>query len=187
VPVLDKRWVYLCLLLLFWAISGCGYHLQATDRPMGGLRIESLSIPLMSSPSSSLGFEGDFTEVIRREFVSHSKIPLASNDTAAAVLIGHVREIRTEPVAYITTQETIQGQTYNYDVTSSRWLIIKLDAKLLDRNTGNVVWADENMEEKATFSVSTDPLQTRYNQRKATETIAKLFAQRLYLMTMERF
>lgn len=183
----DRTVKYLCILLLFWSMAGCGYHLQATDKPMGGLRIDSLSIPLMASPSSSLGFEGYFTEVIRREFLSHSKIPLASKDEAAAVLIGRVRKIWTEPVGYSTIPKTIQGQTYNYEITSSRWLIIKLDAKLLDRNTGKVIWAEQNMEEKAIFGVSRDPLKTQYNQRKATEKIAQLLAQRFYLKTMERF
>lgn len=186
-PGQDGRIRYWCIFLLFWWMAGCGYHLQATDRPMGGVRIDSLAIPLMASTSSSLGFEGDFTEVIRREFVSHSKIPLVPKHEASAVLIGRVCEIRTEPVSYSTTRETIQGRTYNYEVTSSRWLIIRLDAKLLDRKTGRVIWADKNMEEKATFGVSTDPLRTRYNQRKAAEKIAQLFAQRFYLKTMERF
>ena len=154
---------------------------------MGVIRIDSLAIPLMTSPSSSLGFEGDFTEVIRREFVSHSKIPIVSKDHAAAVLIGRVYEIRTEPLSYSTTSKTIEDRTYNYEVTSSRWLIIRLDAKLLDRKTGKVIWGEKNMEEKATFGVSTDPLRTRYNQRKATEKIAQLFAERFYLKTMERF
>lgn len=168
-------------------VAGCGYHLQATDRPMGGLQIKSLSIPLMASPSSWLGFEGDFTQVIRREFVSRSKIPLTSKAEAAMVLIGRVSKIWTEPIGYRTTQKTIQGRTYSYEETGSRWLIIKLDAKLLDSKTGKVIWSENNMEEKAAYDVNTDPLRTQYNQKKATESIAKLFAQRFYLKTMERF
>ena len=82
----NGKFKCLSILLLVLSTSGCGYHLQATDRPMGGLQIDSLSIPLMASPSSSLGFEGYFTKVIRREFLSQSKIPFASKDKAAAVL-----------------------------------------------------------------------------------------------------
>ena len=43
------------------------------------------------------------------------------------------------------------------------------------------------MEEKASFTVDSDPLKTRYNQRRATKKIAQLLAERIYLRTMERF
>ncbi len=164
-----------CLILL----SGCGYSLQATGKPMR-INIPSMAIPLMESPSSSLGFEGDFTKMVCREFVSHSQVPLVSKESAATVLIGKVTDIKTEPLSYRVTDST-------FDVTSSRWLKIKLEAKLVDRKTGKIIWDDPNMEEKASFSVDSDPLKTRYNQRQATKKIAQLLAERIYLKTMERF
>ncbi len=169
---------YSILLALLW-ISGCGYHLQATRQPKG-ISIPSLAIPLMASPSSSLGFEGDFTMMIRKEFVSHSQVPLVSQDHAAFVLVGKVHEIKTEPLSYKITDRT-------FEVTTSRWLKIKLAAKLLDRTTGKVIWNDETMEEKASFTVDSDPLKTRYNQRRAAQRIAQLLAEKIYLKTMERF
>ena len=93
------------------------------------LTISSMAIPLMESPSSDIGFEGDFTKMIRREFVSHSQIPLVSKEKAAAVLIGKITNIKTEPLSYRVTDET-------FDVTSSRWLKIRLEAKLVDAKTG---------------------------------------------------
>jgi hypothetical protein len=169
---------YSILLALLW-LSGCGYHLQDTRQPKG-ISIPSLAIPLMESPSSSLGFEGDFTMMIRQEFVSHSQVPLVSKDQAAVVMIGKVLDIKTEPLSYKITDGTFQ-------VTNSRWLKIKLAAKLLDQTTGNVIWNDENMEEKASFTVSSDPLRTSYNQKRAAKRIAQLLAERIYLKTMERF
>ena len=47
---------------------------QATGKPMR-ISIPSMAIPLIESPSSDIGFEGDFTKVIRRQFVSHSQVP----------------------------------------------------------------------------------------------------------------
>ena len=163
---------------VFW-ISGCGYQLQATGKPLH-LNIASMAIPLMETPSSDIGFEGDFTKMIRREFVSHSQIPLVSKEKAAAVLIGKVTDIRTEPLSYRVTDET-------FDVTSSRWLKIRLEARLVDTKTGKIIWNDPNMVEKASFTVNSDPLKTRYNQRRATKKIAQLLAERIYLKTMERF
>ncbi|MBW2352153.1 MAG: hypothetical protein JRF51_02875 [Deltaproteobacteria bacterium] len=167
------------ILLILAAASGCGYSLQDTRQPKG-ISIPSLAIPLMPSPSSNLGFEGDFTMMIRQEFVKHSQIPLVSREQAAVVLIGRVVDIRTDPLSYRTTDGT-------FEVTSSRWLKIRLSARLLDRTTGKVIWDDDSMVEKASFTVSSDPLKTTYNQREATRLIAKLLAERIYLKTMERF
>ena len=167
------------ILMALLLMSGCGYNLQATKQPKG-IRISSLAIPLMASPSSSLGFEGDFTMMIRKEFVSHSQVPLVSKDQAAFVLIGKVSDIKTEPLSYKITSST-------FEVTSSRWLKIKLAAKLLDQTNGKVIWNDEQMEEKASFAVDSDPLKTAYNQRIAVKAIARLLAEKLYLKTMERF
>ena len=167
--------VFFCLIMT----SGCGYSLQATGQPMR-ISIPSMAIPLMESPSSDIGFEGDFTKMIRREFVSHSQVPLVSKGKAAAVLIGKVTNIKTEPLSYRVTDNT-------FDVTSLRWLKIKLQAKLVDTKTGKIIWNDPNMEEKASFSVDSDPLKTQYNQRRATKKIAQLLAERIYLKTMERF
>ena len=177
-PVSSFQFPISILLALIF-VSGCGYNLQDTRQPKG-INIPSLAIPLMASPSSDLGFEGDFTMMIRQEFVSHSQIPLVSKDQAAVVLIGKVVDIKTEPLSYKITDGT-------FEVTNSRWLKIKLAAKLLDRTTGNVIWNDDKMEEKASFTVSPDPLRTAYNQRRATKMIAKLLAERIYLKTMERF
>lgn len=172
--------------LILWVLSGCGYHFRATGEPMG-IHIPSLAIPLMASASSSLGFEGDFTRVIREEFISHAKVPLVSEDEAAVVLIGEVREIKTEPLSYSLVQNTVQGESVTYEVTDTRWLKIILDARLVDRNTGKVIWKDKAMEEKAIFSVGTDPLTNRYSQRKAAKEIARSLAKKIYLKTMERF
>jgi len=170
---------FLTLLSFFLWATGCGYSLQATGKPKG-ITIPSLAIPLMKSPSSSIGFEGEFTRMIRQEFVSHSQIPLESKEKAAMVLVGTVTGIKTEPLSYRISDE-------NFEVTTSRWLKIKLSCKLVDRATAKTIWEDSEMEQKAAFTVTSDPLQTRYNRRKATERIARLFSETIYLKTMERF
>lgn len=169
----------LALLLLFLCSAGCGYNLQATGKPKG-ITIPSLAIPLMKSPSSSLGFEGDFTRMIRQAFVSHSQIPLTTKEKAAMVLVGTVTDIRTEPLSYRISDE-------NFEVTTSRWLKIRLSCKLVERATGKIIWDDPNMEQKAAFTVTSDPLQTSYNRQKAAEKIARLLSEIIYLRTMERF
>ncbi len=167
-------------------VGGCGYHFRPTGKPVG-LQIESLAIPLMESTSSSLGFEGDFTRIIREEFASHAKFPLVSKDKASTVLIGKVYDIKTDPYTYELTETTVRGEKTHYSTTSARWLQIRLDVKLVDRNTGKVIWHDKKMQEKTTFAVGTDPLTNRYNEKQAVREIARTLAERIYLKTMERF
>jgi hypothetical protein len=176
----------LTILSLLLFVEGCGYHFRPTGKPVG-LQIESLAIPLMESTSSSLGFEGDFTHIIREEFASHAKIPLVSREKASTVLIGKIYDIKTDPYTYNLTETDVRGKKTHYSTTNARWLKIKLDVKLLDRNTGKVIWHDKEMEEKASFAVGTDPLTNRYNEKRAVQEIARILAQRIYLQTMERF
>jgi hypothetical protein len=170
--------VVLCVFLL--VLGRCGYKIQPIGRPVG-IEIGSLAIPMMESTSSMAGFEGDFTRIIQEEFVTNSRVPLVSREEAQMVLLGRVNIIKSEPLGYSLSVSS------NYPVTSSRWLIMKLDAKLVDRRTGKAVWTEKDMEEKTSYQVGNDPLSNRYNERQALEANARRLAQRLYLMTMERF
>ncbi len=174
------------IVLVVSALMGCGYHFRSTGTPIG-TDIRSLAIPLITSPSSSLGFEGEFTRIVREEFMSHAKVPLVPRGQAAAILIGRVYEINIEPLSYGLTQQTVNGQVTTYEVTNTRWLRLKLDARLVDRATGKVIWEDRSMKERAVYAIGTDPLENRYNQREAIKGIARKLATRLYSKTMERF
>jgi hypothetical protein len=173
-------------ILVLLCTGNCGYGLKDTRTPIG-INIKTLAIPLIESTSSSIGFEADFTQIIREEFISHTKIPLVPEGEASAVLISKVYEIKTEPLNYALEQKTVQGQLTTYEVTSARRLKITLDAKLVDKTIGKVIWEDKGMQDKATFSVGTDPLTTRHNERRALQEIARRLANRIYLKTMERF
>lgn len=177
--VLILTWI--CLSLL-----GCGYKLRADGRPIG-IQIESLAIPVMTSTSSELGFEADFTRIIKEEFVSRGDIPIVSTGKAQALLVGKIYDITTEPIAYELEQQTVSGHLTTLSQTSQRRLKIKLDIKMEDRATGKVIWHEKAMEEKARFAVSSDPLSNRANQLLALKQIAEELAKRVFLRTMERF
>jgi hypothetical protein len=167
-------------------MAGCGYHFRATGEPIG-IQLESLAIPLVSSPASTSGFEAVFTRIIREEFISHGKVPLLASDKAQAVLKGSITDVRTDPVSFESREETVMGTATTYSVTASRLLKVILDMQLVDRESGKVVWREPAMEERATFAVGTDPRATQFNQQQALEKIALRFAKRIYLKTMERF
>jgi hypothetical protein len=119
--------------------------------------------------------------MIRQEFVSHSSVPLVAREEAAMVLLGRIHTIKTDPLGYSL------AVSRDYPVTSSRWLIMRLEAKLVDRRTGKTIWAEKDLEEKASFQVGEDPLVNRHNERQALEENARRLAKQIYLKTMERF
>ena len=102
-------------------------------------------------------------------------------------MIGKLSEIRADPLTYDIAKSSVGGETTSYEVTDSRRLKIRLDAKLLERATGRIIWEEEGMEEKARYLVTEDTLTNRYNRERALHEIAERLADRLYLKTMERF
>jgi hypothetical protein len=174
------------LLCLGFVLMGCGYHFQADGEPVG-IQLESLAIPLFSSTSSEIGFEANFTKVVRRQFISQGRVPIVSEEKAQAVLVGKIQDIRADPVVYRSQDVAIGGNTYPYQTTSSRKLRVRVDVQLMDRRSGKVIWHEAAMEDQATYSVSGDPLELRYTEQQALEQIAERLAQRIYLRTMERF
>lgn len=166
--------------------AGCGYQFRADGRPVG-IQVESLSIPLVTSTSSNIAFESDFTRMLREEFISHASVPIRSREQSHMVLVGHVRNIETESLTFDLDQRSVYGEPVTYSRTDSRRLSVVLDVKLVDRSSGDTVWRDDDLREKARFMVSADPLSTRYNQRQALRKIAGRLAKRVYLKSMERF
>jgi hypothetical protein len=174
-------------LLSFWGVTtGCGYSFRATGEPMG-IRLDSLAVPMIESTSSDIAFEASFTKIVRDKFITQGKVPIVSAEQAQAILSGRVYDIRTVPLSYRVEQQTVGGVATTYEETTRRRLIVKLDMRLADTNTGKVIWHEKAMEEMAIFEVSEDPLVTQFNQRVALEFIARELAARVFLKTMERF
>lgn len=182
----DGIFILLTILLILPLISGCGYQFRANGEPMG-LEIDSLAIPLVTSPSSNLGFEADFTRILREEFISHARVPIQPTKKAQMILKGNILEVRTDPVSYDIQEINIQDNIVTHEVTKRRRLSIKLDIYLSDRVTGKIIWHESSMEEETSFTVGVDPLVNRYNQKQALEKIARNLSKKIYSKTMERF
>ena len=186
------------IFILCCVTSGCGYHFRPAGKPIG-ITLDSIAIPLFSSTSSFMGVEGEFTRIVREEFITHSRVRIQSKDKAQTVLSGRIHSITTEPLTYritktpITITRTGSGEEITYDylsideVTSSRTLKVRLDIKLTDMETGKIIWHAPNLAGEASFTVSSDPLRNRYNQRRALISIAHNLATQIYSRTMERF
>ena len=183
-----KRLIFFSFLVpaLLIFLSGCGYKFRADGEPVG-IDIRSIAIPMVESSSSEKGFEADFTTVLRNEFISHARVPLKNKDQADMVLNVEVYEISTKPLTYDSTRTSVSGRVVTHETTSSRRLILRLNASLIDSSSGKAVWNDSSMTEEAGYAVTADPLVNRKNQKDALIKIARLLSQRIYNRTMERF
>jgi len=166
--------------------AGCGYNFRATGKPVG-IAFKSIAIPLFESTSIDRGFEAEFTEIIRNEFISRTKVPIVSREEAGAVLSGKIYDVDTQPLTYNSLKQSVAGHAVNFETEGSRKLIVKLAITMKDTATGKIVWHEDSMEEEADFQVSNDPVQNRYNKDQAIRSIAGLMAKRIYLNTMDRF
>jgi outer membrane lipopolysaccharide assembly protein LptE/RlpB len=174
--------LFLCCLL----VTGCGYRFRKAGVPIGVV-LDTIAIPLFPTTSSFVGYEADFTRILREEFITHSRVRIVSKENAQAVLSGSIYSIITEPLTYSVRKQTIHGFVSTDEITSSREMRVRVEAKLTDRETGTILWEDGSFTGETSFSVSSDPLRTRYNQRKAFIAIAQDIATRIYSKTMERF
>lgn len=185
-PAAYKTIKYIFLLILLPAFFSCGYHL----RPAGGsigTNFESIAIPILSSPSSFVGVEGDLTRIIRDEFITHSKVELLSKDEAQGILYCQIHSIQTTPLTYSLSRQNIHGYDSTEKTTNSRTLKVTVGVKLEDRRTGKIIWRNQKLTEDAPFQIGKDPLSMLHNQRRAFISIAHSLAKRIYSNTMERF
>jgi hypothetical protein len=173
---------YSCFVLLVCFMAGCGYHFSADGEPVG-VSLENVAIPLFTSTSTDIGFEANFTRIVREEFISHARVPLVPEESARNVLVGRIIEIRTDPIGY----DAVNHPSGAFTVTTTRRLKIRLDVQLIDRVQGKVIWHDTSIEERSSFQVDTDPLATRFYQEQALEKVARRAAIKMYQRTMERF
>lgn len=172
--------------ILLSVCYSCGYGFRAKGEPIG-IAIDSLAIPLFESTSTERGFEAEFTEAIRDEFITHAKVRIVSAEQAGTILKGRISLIATQPMSYNTVRQSVGDRVVSYEADGTRKMIVKLDITMTDKATGKIIWHDTSMEEETDFKISGDPLQDRYSKDQAIKNIARLMAKRIYLNTMERF
>jgi hypothetical protein len=168
---------------------GCGYRVNDSRSPgkTTGMDIDGLALSLVESPSSSLGFEAEFTRTLRKEFISFSRVPLMHERDAPYVLECSVQDISTEPRRHSPTRTVFQGEEHVFWRTSARRISISIDARMVDRSSGNVIWQDDSIVETATWDLGADPLSDREARRRAVRQLAERLAAKLYSRTVDRF
>ncbi len=172
--------------LFFCLVAGCGYQFAAGGQTVGP-SLQNLAIPLFTSTSTDIGFEAEFTRIVREEFISHARVPLVGEEEAHTVLVGRIIEIRADPLGYDSRTFTQNSYSETFSVTNTRRLKIRLEVQLVDRAQGKVLWHDASIEERTSYQVETDPLAARFYHEQAVEKLARRAARKIYQRTLERF
>jgi hypothetical protein len=178
-----------CLMLLPWFSMGCGYSMSSPAGSAGPAvtGISGLAVSMVESPSSNLGFEAEFTRILRKEFISYSGLPIMSERDAPYILECRVEKISTGPRRYRSKRTMLGGEEYNFWRTSLRRMSVDIDARLVEQATGKVIWHADSITETADWNLGADPLAERDAQRAAVRVLAERLAAKLYSRTVDRF
>ncbi len=184
---------YLALLAVLFIHTACGYRFVgmeeqgASRKEPGGAGFHKIAIPISEGDSTFPGLEAAFTTAFREEFASRSGLRLVSKEEADVILEAKISRIKTTPSAYSVEQFNIGGLATEYETTSKRTLMVRLEARLIHKGSGKVIWKDSRIEERSSYPVGKDPLVNIHHERRAYIDIAKRLARRIFLKTVERF
>ena len=171
------------VILLF--IYGCGYSMREAGVPKYDFH-GSIAIPMVSGVSTLPGFEVEITRALRNQFISNT-IPVVSEQESDFILECRIVDITSEATAYDVTNRTINNHSSTWRTTRREKIILYMDAKLIERSTGRVVWHRKDLHDDASLNIQSDPLRHRDSERSTYRTIADNLAERIYALTVERF
>ncbi|MBW2063007.1 MAG: hypothetical protein JRI95_15805 [Deltaproteobacteria bacterium] len=166
------RWGLLTLILF---LSGCGYALEGSVKSLPS-DIHGLAIPYVKNASSKILLAGMLTDELNRQFTTSKFVRLVDMDRAEAVLDVNIRSVRV-----------IGATLTDIARTSSRRIIITLDASLKRRGSDELLWQGREIVGRETYVVTADQMTTEMNEELAMRKIARDLAERIHNHIFERF
>jgi len=140
-------------------IGGCGYHIAGMGGEFPG-GVTSLSIPVFSNNTGKPDIEFTISSAFVTEFVNTIKI--IDNDPQA-VMQGSIKSYTLTPISFAKN-----------DITQEYRLTVTLVVKIVLRETGEVVWEDDNIVDYEDFSVNVgDVAATRDRELAAFKKLSK--------------
>ncbi|HEY4706989.1 MAG: hypothetical protein A2054_09675 [Deltaproteobacteria bacterium GWA2_55_10] len=144
--------------LMLFVLSGCGYHVAGKAGQMPG-NIETLSIPIFTNSTLEPNVESVITSAFVNEFVTTVRVV----DESTFMLEGTIKSYGLTPVSFSSS-----------DVNQEYRLTVSMSLRIYDRQTGKVVWRDNDVVDTEDFSVNTaDVAQTRDRETAALQKLSK--------------
>jgi len=158
-----KMFLPMFLLVLTWA---CGYQLVGKDThlPPG---VTSIAIPTFANKTYEPGIEVPFTQAFLTEFIRDRRVKVLDKREADSVLEGTIKSFTFQSVSYDQA-----GLVSEYQTT----VVVDLTLK---RQSGEIVWRENNLTEKRWFRTSSAVLFNEDNKTNAIRETGALVAERI--------
>jgi len=156
----------LLLIICVALLLGCGYQMVGKEShlPPG---LTSIAIPTFSNQTHEPGIEVPFTQGFLREFINDRRVRVADRGEADSVLEGAIKSFNIYSVAYDQSGIATEYQTN---------VIIDL---ILKKQTGEVLWKQEDFSETRWYRTSLSVLITESNKAAAIQEIGRFMAERI--------
>lgn len=165
------------VLLAAAALAGCGYHVGGrADLLPSTLR--TIAIPAFGNASPRYRLTAQLPAAITREFLTRTRYRVVADPNEAdAVLYGTVRSYFSFPTLF--DQST--GRASGVQVS------VFLDVKLVERETGKVLFEQQNYEFRGRYEIAVDQAQYFDESSTALERLSREVARQLVSSILEAF
>ncbi len=157
---------FMIICVSFAMTWGCGYQMVGKEShlPPG---ITSISVPTFSNQTLEPGIEVPFTQGFLREFINDRRVKVVDRGEADSVLEGVIKSFSIYSTAYDRS-----GIATEYQTT----VVIDLTLK---KQTGDVLWKQEDFTETRWYRTSSSVLITESNKAAAIQEIGRFMAERI--------
>jgi hypothetical protein len=165
-----KLFVLLGITLL---CSACGYRVRgaAAELPAG---IQSIGIPTFANNASQYKIEQLITAAVLDEFRIRTRAPVNSNRSGVdSVLLGEIRDVDSDPVAYGT--QKIGNRTFG----SAYVVTVRASVKWVRSSDSAVLWQNENFIIRERYVLNSNIQDFFSEENPALDRLAKDLARRL--------
>jgi len=163
------------IIILFFLLPGCGYHLASSVNPMLD-NYTSIAIPYFKNKTFEAEAVTIFTHAFVDEFVESQRLKVETLDTADLVLYGTVKKLDEETVAYNSDDKALE---YRVRVT--------LTLSLEEKATGRVLWKRKNLIHDEEYLTGDRVIVSETTKRKSLVLLAEDLAERAHDSILQGF
>lgn len=156
-------------------LAACGYQFRGKQNNLPP-DVKSIAIPVFKNRTNEIRIEQIFTDAVIFQFTRSQMVRVVSEGQANAVLDGTVERVEIVDVALTSG-----------DTSRQRRITIWVNAKLIRKRDGKVLWENRSLWQNATYNVAGSPQATEFNKRTAITELAKSMAQTLHDSVFENF
>ena len=138
--------------------------------------IKSIDIPFFMNQTFEPRVENFCTEALINEFLERGELKVGNREDADATLKGVVKSFHTSPISFDKN-----GKVMEYRAT------VTLDVSLKKMDDGVIIWESSGLSGDHEYAVSSDPVTTYENRRRATKKIAEDLAEDIHNRIFDNF